>query len=82
VIVRRMSLPSIFHENGKLQTSSLEVLKHSNGNLIESDEIIKNLVALKDKPKEGIKGVNLVMKQAFKGKKSATCFMVKKHLYR
>jgi hypothetical protein len=79
MIMRRMSLPSIFHENGKLQISLLEVSKHGNGNLIESNEITKNSVALKDKEmeKEGIKGVNLVMKQALRDKKNATCFMVK-----
>jgi hypothetical protein len=78
--MRGMSLPSMFHENGKLQnTLYWKVLKHGNGNgnLIESNEIIKNSVALEDEEKAGIKGVNLVMKQAPKDKKNATCFMVK-----
>jgi hypothetical protein len=55
VIMSRVSLTSIFHENEKLQNPLLEVLKHSNGNLIESNEIIKNFVAPKEKEKEWIK---------------------------
>jgi hypothetical protein len=54
----------------------LEVFKHGNGNLIESNEIIRNFVALKDKEKEVIKGVNLGLKQALKDKRNATCFTV------
>jgi hypothetical protein len=50
-----MSFPSIFHEYEKLQNSLLEVLQPSHGNLIESNEIIKNFVALKEKEKEWIK---------------------------
>jgi hypothetical protein len=53
----------------------MEVLKNSNGNLIESYKIIRNIVALKDK-EEGIKGLNLGLKQAHKGKKNDTCFML------
>jgi hypothetical protein len=41
----------------------LEVLKDSNGNLIESNKIIMNFTAFKDK-EEGIKGLNLGLKQA------------------
>jgi hypothetical protein len=55
VIMRRMSLPSVFHE--KREATNLFIgrfLRHSNGNFIESNEIIKNFVALKDKEKEGI----------------------------
>jgi hypothetical protein len=52
--MKTMSLASINHENGKLQDSLLVVLKDSNGNLIESNEITKNFVALKEKGEEGI----------------------------
>jgi hypothetical protein len=55
----------------------LEALKDSNGNLIESNKINKNSVALKDKEKEGTKGVNLVLKLSRKDKKCATFFDVK-----
>jgi hypothetical protein len=75
MIMRRMSLPSIFQENGKLQNSLLEVLKHSNGNLIQSNEIMKK--AHKDKERERMKGLNLVMKQALKDEANSTCLVVK-----
>jgi hypothetical protein len=49
VVMRRMTIPSIFHENEKLHTSLLEIWKDSNDNLIESNEIIENSVALREK---------------------------------
>jgi hypothetical protein len=49
VIMRVMSLASMNHENGKLQDSLWDVLKDSNGNLIEGNEIFKNFVAIKDR---------------------------------
>jgi hypothetical protein len=42
---------------GSFQYSLLEALMDSNGNLIESNKINKNSVALKDKEKEGTRGV-------------------------
>jgi hypothetical protein len=64
---------------GSFPDSFLDVLKKGNGNLIESNEITKNFMALKDKEKGGIKGIKLVTKQALKDKQNATCFMVKSH---
>jgi hypothetical protein len=51
-------------------------LKDSNDNFIESKEITKNSVDLKEKEKEVIKGVNLGLKQALEYIKNSTCFMI------
>jgi hypothetical protein len=67
-----------FMRTGSFRDSFLDVSKDGNGNLIESNKIIKNSVAFKDKEKGGIKGVNLAMKQTLEDKKNATCFMVKR----
>jgi hypothetical protein len=53
-----------------------KILKGSNDNLNESNGIIKNFVALEEKEKKGISGVNLGPKQALEDKKNAACFMV------
>jgi hypothetical protein len=71
-IMRMMSLASVNHENGGLQDSLFDVLNDSNGNLMESNEIIKNFVAIGDKEMDGNKGVNSGLKQAVKDKRNAT----------
>jgi hypothetical protein len=55
-------------------------LKDSNDNFIKSKEITINSVALKEKEKEVIKGVNLGLKKTLDDKKNATSFMVIKTL--
>jgi hypothetical protein len=55
-----VSLLNDFMRTGHFQYSLLGVLKDRNGYLIESNKINRNSVALKDKGKEGTKGVKLI----------------------